>query len=105
MSATMMAASVMVTTMTTPVIPVTTTVVVVFYIPMTTMSVMAMGAIIVMMHFPIRIMMMVVSIVPDQRRSHRADGQTGHYCFCSAVAMSMRALVGHRHRYRHHTRQ
>lgn len=94
--------------MTVTVVPVTTTVVVIFYITMATMPVMAMGAIIVMVHFPIRIMMMammVMPIVPDQRCSHCADGQTGHYRFCSAVAMSVRALLGHRHRYRHHTRQ
>lgn len=96
-----MSTTMIMVTMTTAVISVTMIVIVVFYIPMATMSVMAMRSIIVMVHFPIRIMMMammvVVSIVPDQRCSHCANGQTGHYCFCRAVAMGMRALVGHRH--------
>ena len=58
-----MAATIVIATMspmTAAVISVTTTVVMVFYIPMATMSVMAMRPIIVVVHFTIRIMMMAM---------------------------------------------
>lgn len=103
MMAAMMSPGAMAVTMATPII-------MIHLHPVAAVSIVPVIArlIVIMVHFPIRgvmAMMMVVIVIPHQRRSHCANGQSGHYRFCSAVTMSVRALIGDRHRHCHHTRQ